>query len=336
MADIKNKTLVKLAIPSGSSLTIALTFQQDAAHKVWVDWGDKSYPDTYSYEGLIEAKHTYPATGEYTITMEVVDEGWLVLGGGWTGGNFVGGSDEAVARMLKAVYIGDDVTGIADYAFRGCENLEEITIPKNRDISLGKYAFEGCGSIEEIKLPGNTVTVPLGCFYNCTSLKKVVLPNGVYEIMPFAFYGCASLKEINLQSVTRIDDSAFASCRKLDAVKLGGQCFRIGDSAFANCSNVVTIDLGTAKTIGDRAFYGVKALQALEIPGTVSSIGKMCFAACTSLKSIKMETGNPPVLMSPDAIEPNEELKILVPSGSVRTYINATNWAVFDYAIQEG
>lgn len=334
MATIKNKTMFKVVIPSGGGLVMPLVFQQDAAHHVWVDWGDKSYPDTFVYQGRVEAKHVYSAPGEYLITMEVVDDGWLILGGGWTGGNAVGGSDEAAARMLKEAHLGDDVIGIADYGFRGCENLEKVTFLKGREIALGDFAFQDCTSLEQISIPENISTIPTGCFYNCESLKRAELTGGVYEIMPNAFYGCSALKDVNLKYVTKIDKNAFAFCRKLTTVELGDKCFSIGDDAFNSCSNVRELILGKAKSIGNRAFYNAKSLVKVEIPESIASIGDMAFAGCTSLREIKMATGNPPVLMSARSIEPNEDLKILVPGSSVRTYVNATNWTVLEYAIQ--
>lgn len=334
MAKIKNKTIFKVVIPDGGGLVMPLVFQQDAAHHVWVDWGDKTYPDTYTYQGLVEAKHTYKTPGEYTITMEVVDDGWLILGGGWTGSNIVGGSDEAAARMLVSAYIGDDVTGIADYAFRGCENMETLTIPKTQEISIGEFAFEGCDSLEEIAIPDNLSFIPRGCFYNCSSLKKVTLPGGIYDIRENAFYGCSSLKEIQLKYVTRIDANAFAFCKKLTTVELGEKCFSIGNDSFNSCSNIRELILGDVKTIGDRAFYNVKALTAVDIPIEVESIGNMAFAGCTSLRTIKMAASTPPVLMSGHSIEPNEGLKIQVPWRSVDTYKNATNWTVLAYAFE--
>lgn len=335
MAEIKNKTMLEVVIPKGSDLTMPLAFQQDAAHHVWVDWGDKSYPDTYAYQGLVEAKHKYPAAGTYTITMYTVDDGWLILGGGWTGSNLVGGGDEAAARMLTTAYIGDDVVGIAAYAFRGCENLTTLTIPKTKEISIGAFAFEGCNSLESVHLPDSVTTVPRNCFCDCTNLKTVELAKGTYEIEPRAFYGCSNLSSINLQSVAKIDDYAFAFCRKLTDIALGAGAFKIGDGAFNSCSCVRNITLGGTKTIGDEAFYGAKSLQTLEFTDKVTSIGRMAFAACSSLKTIKMATGNPPVLMAANSIEHNDGMKILIPKGSIRTYINATNWALFDGDYEE-
>lgn len=334
MATIKNKTMFKVVIPSGGGLVMPLVFQQDAAHHVWVDWGDKTYPDTYTYQGRVEAKHTYKAPGEYIITMEVVDDGWLILGGGWTGGNAVGGSDEAAVRMLTEVHIGDDVIAIADYGFRGCENLETVTFLKGKEIAIGDFAFQDCASLEQIAIPENISTIPTGCFYNCSSLKKVEFKGGIYEIMANAFYGCSALKEINLQYVTKIDSNAFAFCKKLTRVELGEQCFSIGDDAFNSCSNIRELILGHAKTIGNRAFYNAKSLVAFDFTEFIESIGDMAFAGCTSLRTIKMATGNPPILMSGHSIEPNEDLKIQVPWRSLDTYKNATNWTVLAYAFE--
>ena len=89
------------------------------------------------------------------------------------------------------------------------------------------------------------------------------------------------------------------------------------------------------KTIGDGAFFGLKSLQYLEIPATVESIGRMAFEACTSLKTIKMEASDPPVLMASTSIEHNDGMTIRIPQRSIRAYINATNWTLFEGAFEE-
>lgn len=332
----KLKTMLKVFIPDTEGLTVPLVFQQDAAHKVWVDWGDGSYPDTYSYEGLIETSHTYAAVGDYTIVMHAVDEGYIILGGGWTGGNTIGGSDEAAARMLVSVMIGEDVVGIADSAFRGCENMETFTIPENQELTLGKFAFECCSSLEEITIPKNTSTISQGAFSNCSALKKVTLPNGVYEIESFAFANCAQLKEVNLYGVSKIDKHAFAGCTMIKEVKLGELAEKIEDGAFVRCSNIRSLTLGKVKSLGEYAFCNCKSLREVVIPQTVETIGAAAFMGCTSLNTIKMEASDPPVLAGADAFERNEKLKITVPYGNTRKYKNDTNWAAFADYIKEG
>lgn len=331
----KLKTILQVFIPDHNR-TVHLVFKQDAAHKVWVDWGDESYPDTYSYQGLIEAHHTYKLSGEYSITMEAVDEGYIILGGGWTGGNAFGGSDEAEARMLISVQVGTDVTGIESYAFRGCENLERITFPPNAEIDIGAFAFEGCNSLEEIVLPSNNSIVGNDMFSNCGSLRKVTLPNGTYEIGSYAFANCTHLKEINLLPPTRIKAHAFSNCRMLKSIKLGENCRFIEDGAFDSCSCIQSMILGQAKTIGKDAFHDNKSLTSIEIPNTVEEIEANAFAGCSSLKKIKMAATEPPVLGNETAFEHVDGMVILVPFGSARKYRTDTNWAVFADVIKEG
>lgn len=329
----KIKTTLKVSIPDRDGLTIPLVFKQDAAHKVWVNWGDGSYPETYSYQGLIEASHKYSASGDYIITMEAVDEGYIILGGGYTGGNAIGGSDEAAARMLVEVCVGTDVTGISDYAFRNCENLEKVTFPKTQELSIGAYAFEGCMSLEEIAIPKNISTIERGTFANCSSLRTVYLPSGIYEIESNAFNNCGQLRSINLLGVTNIGKYAFANCRMLREIKLGESCRNIGQGAFQECSCARTIILGHAINIEEDAFYNAKSICELTIPASVDHLGERAFGGCTSLRKIKMEATEPPTLASIRSIEANEGLKITVPIGSEDAYRRDTNWAAFSYAI---
>lgn len=330
----KIKTVFQVSIPDKDGLTIPLVFKQDAAHKVWVDWGDGSYPDTYAYEGLVETKHTYASTGNYFISMYAVDEGYIILGGGWTGGNAIGGSDEAAARMLVSVDLGEDVVKIEDYAFRGCENLTKFSAPNGHEFAIGKSAFEGCDSLEEFTIPRNIAIIPDGVFANCTSLKKVTLPTGIYEIGKYAFSNCTKLTDITLYGLTNIGDHAFANCKKLAAVKFGPNCRDIGNGAFEGCSCLRDLKFEGIRTIGDFAFANAKSLSAVTFPDKLERIGEAAFMGCTSLNKIKMESVEPPVLASPNSFEANENLKIEVPYRSAADYRRNTNWSVFAYAIQ--
>ena len=331
----KVKTTFLISVPTPNT-TVPMVFKQDAAHKVWVDWGDKSYPDTYSYSGLIEAKHTYKFAGDYVITMEAVDDGYIILGGGWSSGNAIGGSDESVARMLKSAHVGTDVTMVSDYAFRGCENLEQITFPTNAEIVIGSFAFEGCNSLEEIIVPDNNSSIGNGTFSNCGSLKKVKIPNGTYEIGSFAFVNCTHLKEINLLGPTKIGANAFANCRMLGTIKLGENCRFINEGAFDSCSCAQSVILGNAKRIGRNAFHNAKSLTNIVIPNTVEEIEADAFAGCSSLKKIKMAATEPPVLGNETAFDHVDGMEIIVPYGSARKYCTDTNWTVFADVIKEG
>ena len=68
--------------------------------------------------------------------------------------------------------IGNSVTSIGDYAFRGCSSLVEIVIP-NSVTSIGKCAFAYCNSLTNVVIPDSVELIGDDAFYLCYSLADV-------------------------------------------------------------------------------------------------------------------------------------------------------------------
>jgi len=64
------------------------------------------------------------------------------------------------------------VTGIGEYAFKGCNNLATIMIPGSVK-SFGTASFEGCSNLTSITIPQNTTAIGTECFRGCTKLSDV-------------------------------------------------------------------------------------------------------------------------------------------------------------------
>lgn len=68
-------------------------------------------------------------------------------------------------------------TTIGDSAFKGCESLENVTIPNGVRI-IGNSAFKGCESIESVTIPGTTTggvtSIGNEAFYGCSGLTKII------------------------------------------------------------------------------------------------------------------------------------------------------------------
>lgn len=120
---------------------------------------------------------------------------------------------------IKHIVIESGVTGLGNYAFAQCENLETVTI-------------------------ADTVTdIGMATFYQCSSLQSINLPDSVKAIDDYAFYGCYSMNTLSLGSVESIGSYAFAQCTALENVVVPATTTNIGDSAFAWCQNLDTIEI---------------------------------------------------------------------------------------------
>ncbi len=215
--------------------------------------------------------------------------------------------------QVKSAVIEDSVTGIAEDAFRNCENLTEITIPGSVT-GIGASAFASCESLTEIIIPGSVKSIETSAFASCKSLKAITIPDGVTTIAWAAFFGCSSLTEITIpSSVTGIEHDAFRSCYRLAEITIPDGVTGIGYRAFESCI----------------------ALTEITIPSSVESIGYSAFASCTALESVIMQGSTPPELSTNNRgqqfyrckFETEDKKAIKVPVDAVDTYKKAKSWS---------
>ena len=115
---------------------------------------------------------------------------------------------------LTGVEIGDCVTALESYAFKGT-SIERVVIP------------------ETVSSFGSSI------FYDCTKLKNAVLPKGITEIYDSMFRGCESLQSIDIpEGVTRFGDFAFDGCSSLASIILPAGVTYVGNYCFSDCSNL--------------------------------------------------------------------------------------------------
>ncbi len=102
----------------------------------------------------------------------------------------------------------------------------------------------------------------------------------------------ASIKTVVLpDSVTVINDKAFASCQNLESINLE-HVKTIGNEAFSGCPSLKEASLGQAiASLGTGAFLGCTSLESVTIPGTLSTVPAQAFSGCTGLKSVVLEEG---------------------------------------------
>ena len=124
---------------------------------------------------------------------------------------------------------------IANFAFAGCQDLEEIIVPDSvTAISTG--AFNCCRYLTKIKLPKYLTIIGSHAFTNCHKLSEVVLPNGITEIGNEAFKHCNRLVNVILpDTVTTIRSSAFHGCTNLESITVPDTIKHLGNKSFGRC-----------------------------------------------------------------------------------------------------
>lgn len=209
---------------------------------------------------------------------------------------------------LKSIKLPSTVTKIADNAFAGCSNLEEIKGLEQCKISeLSATAFDGCVRLKDINLSNATIAaIPDQIFSGMRGLISATVPKTVTSIGTEAFYACKNLEMINGLSdcdITKIGEKAFYNCWSLKEADLSGSSLtvlpasafkgdtallsvkmpeslnEIGNEAFYGCSVMKKLDLNNTRltTIGDSALSDMTSLMYINLPDTVNSVGAKAF-----------------------------------------------------------
>ena len=74
--------------------------------------------------------------------------------------------------IIPTEYKSKPVTGIGSWAFSGCTNLTNITIP-NSVTSIGENAFSGCIGLTSVTIPDSVTDIGIGAFAGCTELTSI-------------------------------------------------------------------------------------------------------------------------------------------------------------------
>ena len=267
----------------------------DAAdpYKFTIDYGD------YSIEYSVTVKASEGVTGSAYILKVTVDEGvenlelelpstatrdngnydgftYNITGIGTEESSSVPFSEGDGADRITSVTMPDSYTWLTSAAFKGCTNLESVTLSKALT-SIEANTFEG------------------------TKISSLVIPEGVVSIGNRAFYGCSSLTTVSIpSSVTAIQSEAFRYTGlqevEIEAADPGVER-TIGSEAFTSNANLTTINIPDGFTkISDKAFKGCSSLSSVTVPGTVKEMWSNVFDGCSSLEEVSFE--GPTVLKS--------------------------------------
>ena len=162
----------------------------------------------------------------------------------------------------------------------------DIVIPATLDWDGKTYVVEGIGK---------NAFNPVGLMSEESETTSITIPNTVTYIDDGAFAGCSLLTSIVIpDAVTAIKSNTFSGCYSLTSVIIPDAVTSIGDGSFYGCRALTNITLPNAVTsIGDWAFSDCAGLTSITIPNAVATIGNRCFSNCGSLTRIEVENDNP-------------------------------------------
>ena len=213
------------------------------------------------------------------------------------------------AKSLKTVILGNAVTTIGNSAFRGCDLLEEITLPETlneiayyafgdcglkqinipENVSkLGEYAFVNCDALTEAKLPSQLTAIPNSLFSGCNNLVSIDIPDAVTSLGRRCFYDCKAFTEAPIgQNVESIGESAFENCTSLTVVNIPDKVTSLENSVFRGCTNLESLTIGDGLTnIPNGIVSGCGKLKYLSLGNGITTIDIQAFMGCTALETV--------------------------------------------------
>ena len=225
--------------------------------------------------------------------------------------------------LIKSVTVESGVTGIGDYAFCGCADLEDVTLADSvgrigKDAfelckkltaltfgsgltSIGKEAFKLCSALESVDIPEGVTAVPERAFEFCEDLKTVSLPLTLQSIGYRAFFNCSALADVYYAG-SKVDWKAVSidtgnnpltnALRHYAINDVSGTCGAGVSWGFDFETSVLTIS-GTGEmsdfTSTNMPWYEFKDdIQAVVVENGVTGIGENAFWMCKNIQSVTL------------------------------------------------
>lgn len=201
---------------------------------------------------------------------------------------------------ITSVYIPEGVSGIYTAAFAFCTSLESVTLPSSLSV-IAFGAFNGCTGLTRVNYLGdiegwcnitfvspNPLEYAGNLYINGELLEDLIIPETVTKINDYAFAGCTSIKSITIpgKGLESIGNNSFARCVNIKTATAPV-------SSFANiyCASIQNLTINGGETIDNEFFSNRNELTNLVIGDSVKIIGRKAFYDCEYLASITISKG---------------------------------------------
>ena len=127
---------------------------------------------------------------------------------------------------------------IQEGAFYGCSALKTISGLANSNINgIEKCIFAGCENLEDVPIPHNYDVTSIPERYACgTAIKTLSIPDNIKCIEEDAFAYCSKLEAVYImEGCERLERQAFSHCESLTIVKIPDSVKKIYENTFEGC-----------------------------------------------------------------------------------------------------
>lgn len=203
-------------------------------------------------------------------------EGDIVYLGNWVLGckNPEISQNRDLTPLLK-----EGITGIADYAFAGCQGFTAVTLPDV--VTIGECAFYACTNLMDFRVGEDLTHIGKNAFVHCSILRNVYVKDSQLKVIEGgAFYNCTRLTSMDLpDTVETIGSLAFTKT----GFKASIDGIIYVDNWVVGTKSQMINNIGIKDGItgiADYAFFNCQVIQMVEFPSSLEKIGRGSFLLC--------------------------------------------------------
>lgn len=202
---------------------------------------------------------------------------------------------------IKRLNIPDSVTTIGELAFRWCEELETIRLPKYLQ-AIERQVFSGCSKIKTLDIPGSIKTLHYSSIAWSENLEHIILHDGLEHIDGdgWLLLGKGNLKELRLpKTLQSLPGGAFHHCTQIKNFEVDPEnpflCAFEGAIytkdmkkliAVPDCSRTEFVVPEGVEELNDYVFADFTRLKSVTLPHSLMKIGERVFDSCESLTEV--------------------------------------------------
>ncbi len=187
-----------------------------------------------------------------------------------------------IAKTDSKFVMPDTVVEIANFAFYGCSEVDEITFSSVLK-TIGEWTFAYCTSLESIEFPNSLESIDSWSFAYCTGISKMTLSDTMKVVGYGSFAHCTALESLHIPaSVETIEEYIITDCAALESITVADENpnYSAQDNVMYNKDKTAILHYAQAKQ--DTEFT---------VPDTVKTVGKAAFEHSKNLKKIILQDG---------------------------------------------